>query len=104
MSRGHDRERAVKKLLEAEGWFVIRAAASLGFADLVALKRGRLPMVIEVKSTSGGPYERFGPEDRAALTRCADQSGAEAFLVWWPPRKQPVWISETEWPARRVAA
>jgi hypothetical protein len=66
VSRGHDRERALKALLEGDDWLVVRAAASLGVADLVALRAGSRPRVIEVKSTSGGPYERFQPVERGA--------------------------------------
>lgn len=100
MSRGHDRERAVKKLLELDGWFVIRAAASLGFADLVALRDGDLPRMIEVKSTAGGPWEHFGPADRQALSDAADKAGAVAVLCWWPPRRDPRWLHRDVWPNR----
>lgn len=99
MSRGHDRERALKALLEGEDWLVVRAAASLGVADLVALRDGSRPRVIEVKSTSGGPYERFQPAERARLSLAARLAGAEAWLVWWPPRTKPRWIAESEWPS-----
>jgi Holliday junction resolvase len=99
VSRGHDRERALKALLEGDDWLVVRAAASLGVADLVALRAGSRPRVIEVKSTSGGPYERFQPVERARLSLAAKLAGAEAWLVWWPPRTKPRWIAESEWPS-----
>lgn len=99
MSRGHNRERQVKALLMQDDWFVTRAAGSLGDADLVALKDGHRPRIIEVKSTAQGPYERFGPKDRADLRFAARVAGAVAELCWWPPRGKPVWISETEWPS-----
>jgi Holliday junction resolvase len=99
MSRGHDRERAVKKLLEMEGWFVIRAAASLGFADLVALRDGDRPQMIEVKSTTAGPYHSFGPADRRALIEAADRAGAIPLLCWWPPRRDPKWLTAMSWPS-----
>jgi Holliday junction resolvase len=86
VSRGHDRERAVKRLLESQDWWIARAAGSLGDADLVALKDGKRPLLIEVKSTAGGPYERFGPKDRADLRFAARLAGASAVLYWWPPR------------------
>jgi Holliday junction resolvase len=104
MSRGHDRERAVRRLLEAEDWFVARAAGSLGDVDLVALKVGYRPRLIEVKSTAGGPYERFGPKDRADLKFAARMAGAVALLCWWPPRGKPVWIAENEWPETQAVA
>jgi Holliday junction resolvase len=104
--RGHNRERAVKRLLEDEDYWVARAAGSLGDADLVALKDGQRPRLIEVKSTAGGPYEHFGPKDRADLAWAAGLAGADAWLAWWPPRGKLRWIPASEWPllTRRVAA
>lgn len=98
MSRGHDRERDVRKLLRAERWLVIRAAGSLGTGDLVALKSGFTPRLVEVKSTAGGPYERFGPAERRALSAAAELGGCEAWLAWWPPRRPLRWIPEIAWP------
>lgn len=98
MARGHNRERAVKLQLENQDWWVARAAGSLGDADLVALKAGRQPMLIEVKSTAGGPYERFGPADRFRLAFAAQLAGADAVLAWWPPRGQLRFIPSSEWP------
>ena len=97
--RGHDRERQVRALLEAEDHFVVRAAGSIGDVDLVALKAGKTPRLIEVKSTAGGPYERFGPKDRADLRFAAELAGGVAELCWWPPRSQPRWIPAEEWPS-----
>jgi Holliday junction resolvase len=98
VSRGHDRERAVKLLLEDDDWFVIRTAGSFGVCDLVALKAGYTPRLVEVKSTAGGPYERFGPDARADLREWAKWAGAEALLAWWPPRGTLRWIPSDEWP------
>lgn len=103
MSRGHARERAVKLLLQNDDWIVVRAAGSLGF-DLVALKAGHTPRIVEVKSTAGGPYERFSPADRAKLLMAAEMAGAVALLAWWPPRGKLRWIPAEEWPVLRVAA
>ena len=75
----------------------MRAPASLGVADVVALKPGESRLV-EVKSTTAGPYAGFGPADRKALSAAAKVAGASAWLVWWPKRKQPQWIAEAEWP------
>lgn len=107
MSRGHDRERAVKRQLEAEDWWVARAAGSLGDADLIALKDGRPPLLVEVKSTAQGPWERFGPADRDALRLAARIAGARAVVCWWPPRGRQHWLydDQGDWPApRKVAA
>jgi Holliday junction resolvase len=102
VSRGHTRERQVRKLLEDDGWFVCRAAGSLGDADLVALRDNQgdcRAWLIEVKSTARGPYHGFGPSRRFGLKVAAGIAGAQAWLCWWPPRKEPKWIHEGEWPA-----
>jgi Holliday junction resolvase len=88
----------VKAILEGEDWFVARAAGSLGDADLVALRAGSRSRLVEVKSTAGGPYERFGPADRARLRLAAQIAGADAWLAWWPPRGRLRWLAESEWP------
>jgi Holliday junction resolvase len=98
MSRGHDRERAVVHWLRDRDWVAFRAPASLGVADVIALKAGERPRLIEVKSTAQGPYERFGPADRARLRFAGDLAGAEVFLIWWPPRGTMAWIPPSAWP------
>jgi len=96
--RGPQRERAVRDWLLERDWVVVRAAGSLGEVDLVALKAGQRPRLIEVKSTAQGPYERFGPSDRADLNLRALWADADAFLAWWPPRGTLRWIHSSEWP------
>lgn len=92
----------MKALLQESDWWVARAAGSLGDADLVALRVGSPSRLIEVKSTAGGPYERFGPAERARLRLAAEIAGAEAWLCWWPPRAKPRWIAASEWPSAPV--
>lgn len=77
----------------------MRAPASLGEVDVIALKDGERTRFEELKSTSGGPYEHFGPKDRADLSAIARAAGADAYLVWWPPRAKPRVIPESEWPS-----
>jgi Holliday junction resolvase len=112
---GHQRERDYKKRLEADGWYVMRSPASKGVADLIAIKPFAFPelapypslcrvLFIEVKSTTRGPFAGFPPKDREELIEAACASGATPLLVWWPPRKQPVEIPVSEWPATREAA
>lgn len=100
MARGHDVERKVRVELEDQGWWVGRVCGSLGDADLVALRADRGPHLIEVKSTAGGPYERFGPAKRRELLAAAARAGAVAVLAYWPPGrgKRLQWIRAEDWP------
>ena len=95
---GTARERQVRKLLEEDGWIVIRAGASLGPADLIAMKRDYLPMMIQVKATKAGVWTGFPPGDRAALRRVALIAGAQGVLAHWPPRGELTWYNDDEWP------
>ena len=103
-ARGIQRERQVRDLLRDQDWMTVRAAGSLGCADIIALKYGERPRLIEVKSTAGGPYERFLPADRHRLREAARMAGADAWLVWWPKNGKPHWIPSSEWPTRLKAA
>ena len=96
--RGIDRERKVRDLLANDDWLAFRAPASLGCADVIALRAGSRPRLIEVKSTHRGPYHSFGPEDRRKLKLAAELAGATAELCWWPPRAKPRFIDSSEWP------
>jgi Holliday junction resolvase len=102
MSRGTTRERQVRAQLEADGWVVVRAAGSLGPVDLVALRNGTARL-IQVKGTAKGPWHSFGPDDRQAMLWLADRAGAEAWLAWWPPRREPKWIASWQWPQKAAA-
>lgn len=105
MSFGHDRERQVKKVLEEEGWHVIRAAGSLGTYDLVAMKDGHRPRLIEVKGNrDGGPFANFRPPERYALSRAAYAAGGDAELAYWPKGGKLKWYEEDDWPENRKAA
>lgn len=73
---------------------MIRAPGSLGFADLIALKAGEKPRMIEVKGTAAGPYAGFLPAHRKALSEVARLAGAVAELAYWPARKELRWIQE----------
>lgn len=97
-ARGTQRERAVRDQLAKDDWLAFRAPASLGCADVVALRDGSRPRLIEVKSTAQGPYEHFGPAARVRLSLAAKLAGADALLAWWPPRGALRWIPESEWP------
>jgi hypothetical protein len=97
--RGVERDRKVRDLLAEQDWFAVCTRGSHGAADVVAIRAGSVPRVVQVKSTAQGPYERFGPADRADLAWAARLGGADALLAWWPPRGRLRWIPEAEWPA-----
>jgi Holliday junction resolvase len=94
---GRARERQVADKLRGEDWVVVKGT-TYGVADLVALRHDKIPMLIEVKSTAGGPYERFPPSSRASLLAEGERAGAHAMLAWWPPRGKLRWIPSWEWP------
>lgn len=98
-SLGIVRERQVRDLKLGEDYWVCRAAGSLGDADLVALRLGTPPELIEVKSDERSPYVHFGPAQREELKLAARIAGATPLLCWWPPRGKPCWIPAEEWPA-----
>jgi len=97
MSRGIQRERQVRDELTSRDYVVARCAGSKGEFDLMAMKPGA-KLLVEVKSTAGGPYERFGPKDRADMLFMAEMADADAWLAWWPPRGKLRWIHSSEWP------
>lgn len=99
---GIRRERQVKQILESHGWWVCRAAGSLGDADLVALHEFSHPMLIEVKATSRGPFAGFSPSSRAELIVAAGCAGAVPMLAYWPSRGRLQWISADAWPGARL--
>lgn len=90
-SRGSARERQVMMLLRNDGWVVLRAAGSFGNADLVALRAGSDPMLVQVKASARSPFEHFRPEERYALYSEAKRAGARAMLAWWPTRSPLRW-------------
>lgn len=97
-AKGSAKERQSKALFESEGWYVTKAGASLGVADLVALKQGERPRLIQVKC-SDRPYHNFGPAERGELRDVAKAAGATPELAWWPPRARThILFDESEWP------
>ena len=102
--RGHQRERDLVRLLRndpAGAWVAIRAPASLGVFDVIAVRDGEIRLV-EVKSTSRSAFAGFPPADRRALLDAAERAGASAWLYWHPPRRAPVWIAAADWPNSTV--
>ncbi|MCW1297085.1 MAG: hypothetical protein QXX36_02240 [Candidatus Rehaiarchaeum fermentans] len=57
--KGYLVERKIRKLFEKNKYLVIRAGASLGVADLVCIKDGKL-IFVQVKSTKKEKYYYYG--------------------------------------------
>jgi hypothetical protein len=109
---GNTRELRVMDMLAEEGWLCASRRHIGGAGDVLAIRsyvdigsakgEGIDARLIEVKSTAGGPWERFGPADRQALVETAEEHGAEAWLYWWPPRGKLQRIPASGWPISRV--
>lgn len=77
-SRGANFERLVQKLLEEQGWFVIRSAGSHGLVDLVAFKQDCITRFIQCK-ISKGDMTKAAKRELAVL---AIKHKACAWLYW----------------------
>jgi hypothetical protein len=85
-STGTGRDLKVVRRLRDDGWAAWTAkndgrpetGRGQGPVDVIAMKPGERPRLIQVKSTAGGPYERFGPVYRAQLREEAKRAGAVA--------------------------
>jgi Holliday junction resolvase len=98
-AKGATKERASKALYEKDGWHVTKAGGSLGAADLVALKAGERPQLIQVKATAKGPFHSFGPRERGELLEVAKAAGAVPVLAWWKPYARAHKLIESwDWP------
>jgi len=69
-------EWAVKRVLEREGWFVVRSAGSHSPADLVALRNGHPPLVVQCRKDG-----RLGRDDFQTLQALAVRTGSRAVLA-----------------------
>lgn len=52
-------ERKIRMSLEKNGWIVIRAGASLGEADLIAIRNGKC-LLFQIKSTKKKTFHYYG--------------------------------------------
>jgi Holliday junction resolvase len=100
-ARGAARERQVADKLRTEGWYVMRSAASHGAIDLIALRAGDKPRLLQVKTDARGPFANFGPGAREELSQAATVAGGVAELLWWPARREPQSILVQEWPGSK---
>jgi Holliday junction resolvase len=77
--RGDYFERQVKATLEFHGWLVVRSAGSKGPFDLVAIRHGKTPMLVQCKLSG-----RIDPHERAATLESAHGAGARAVVAFRP--------------------
>ncbi len=75
-NRGDYLERSTKAALEAGGWWAIRAAGSLGEADVVAMRNGMATLLIACKTNGKLP-----PAERAALIAASTRAGARPLMA-----------------------
>lgn len=74
-SRGDYLERQTRLALEVHGWIVVRAAGSLGVADLAALRLGNTPLLISCKLDG-----KMSPGERRALVEACQIAGARPIM------------------------
>jgi Holliday junction resolvase len=77
--RGDYFERQVKATMEAYGWLVYRSAGSHGAADLVAMRHGNTPTLVQCKISG-----RIDPAERVALMDEAELGGCRAVVAMRP--------------------
>jgi Holliday junction resolvase len=89
--RGDYLERQTRAALAQYGWVVVRAGGSLGPADLVALRDGSAPLLVQCKILGAGRrYPRIDPHERLALWNTAEIAGARPVIA---TRYRGGWIS-----------
>ncbi len=74
--RGADFERRVAAHFRADGYMVVRSAGSRGACDLVAMRAGETPRLVQCRIGS-----HFSLVHRAALCAAARAAGATAWLA-----------------------
>jgi Holliday junction resolvase len=75
--RGADLERGVAARLVDSGWWVIRAAGSKGPVDLLALKAGRPPRLIQCKTDR----RTMRPQEWALLWQLGQHIGGNCYIA-----------------------
>lgn len=82
-ARGSAFERKVSAALTTDGYLVVRAAGSLGAADLIALKPGQV-VFVQCKMAGAGACS---PAEWNAFWRLATSVGALPVLAYRPGRQ-----------------
>lgn len=111
--RGLSFENTVADVMRREGAYIVGSLRNTaGGGDLIGIRHGLARLngsrptlnlgrhvLVECKTTAGGPFERFGPVHRAAMLDAAEQAGAGAWLAYRPARTSIIrWIPAEDWP------
>lgn len=84
--RGRAFEYKIATLMRRKGYFVIRAAGSHGVSDLVAMKKGEKPLLMQCKI---GASIGLNADEHNALLNTAISSGGVPILAV-KPEKGPI--------------
>ena len=76
-SDGADLERAAKKSLETDGYYVIKSGGSKGIVDLAAFKPGET-LFVQCKRDG-----YLAPDERIKFMQLARHIGAVPLVGWW---------------------
>lgn len=79
--KGRAGEYLARAHLEQLGWYVTRSYASKGAWDLLALRPGDWPLMVQVKV---GARAYLSPDERGKLVRLAVDAGAQAIVCMVP--------------------
>lgn len=83
--RGAAFERRIQDEYEAKGYVVAKCGGSKGSFDLLAVRAGTGPLLIQCKYGIGGKWAGFGPAARQTLKDDARRAGGIPLLVrGWP--------------------
>lgn len=109
-SKGTKAENECVADLRAKGWTAFRLLPTTndrddevvgsGVADVVALKKGMRPRLIEVKATKAGPFAGFQPARRQRLIEVAEEADVDPLLCWKEPYKGLRYLPVSAWPQR----
>jgi Holliday junction resolvase len=107
-AKGTRAEAEVVAELRARGWMAWRLLPTTndrgddvvgsGVADVVALKAGSRPRLIEVKATTRGPFAGFTPARRERMLEVAEAADADAILAWKQPYQGIRYLPPAAWP------
>lgn len=97
-AKGNGFEVQVARQLEQEGWTVGSRRHIGGCGDLLAVRDGERPRLIECKRGARSPYEHFREPDRNRMRDYAAERGLVAELAWRKDRGKLVFLDEAAWP------